>query len=253
MTTGKLFNHKSLVEHIAEHLEEKIISGALKPGQRIIEESLTQAFGVSRSPVREAFRILEIQGFVTREPRKGISVARVSPQEVEETYLIRANIESLAVRLAIQKQNPEILQQLKTLQGRMADAAASHDLQQYYHLNFQFHETFTNGCENKRLVKLVETFSKQTRCHRLMLVSRQDLMSMPGWMQASLKNHGKLIQAFEDRNRESGERIRKKQILDNIARIVKMLGSEENGASHAPKEDHYRNTNASVAAFHPEL
>jgi DNA-binding GntR family transcriptional regulator len=76
----ELIRQKSLAEHIVEDLERKIIDRTLQPGQRIVEEGLCKAFGVSRFPVREAFQILESRGFVIREPRKGISVARITPR-----------------------------------------------------------------------------------------------------------------------------------------------------------------------------
>ena len=94
-------NQKSLAEHIVEDLEQKIIVGILQPGQRIIEEALCKTYGVSRSPVREAFHILESQGFVIREPRRGISVAEITPREAEEIYRIRASLEGLAMSLAV--------------------------------------------------------------------------------------------------------------------------------------------------------
>ena len=70
-------NHRSLPEHIVEDLEARIVDGTLKPGQRIVVETLCKTFGVSPTPVREAFQIMESRGFVIREPRKGISVARI--------------------------------------------------------------------------------------------------------------------------------------------------------------------------------
>jgi len=79
-----IINHKSLAEYIFQDLENKIIAGTLKPGQRIVEEELCRSFGVSRSPVREALRILESQGFVLREPRRGVTVTKVTLKEAED-------------------------------------------------------------------------------------------------------------------------------------------------------------------------
>src|SRR5512139_8022 len=97
---------KSLAEHIVEDLEQKIVAGVLTPGQRIIEEALCNTYGVSRSPVREALRILENQGFAIREPRRGISVASITPQEAEHIYQIRASLEGLATALAVKNKTP---------------------------------------------------------------------------------------------------------------------------------------------------
>ena len=114
---------KSLVDYIIQDLEDKINGGILEPGERIVEETLCKAFGVSRSPVREALRTLESQGYLAREPRKGVTVSRVTAKEIEDTYRIRANLESLAVYLAVKKQDPKVLQQLKKNYHKMTDLA----------------------------------------------------------------------------------------------------------------------------------
>ena len=114
---------KSLAEHIVEDLEKKIIGGSLKPGQRLIEQALCDAFGVSRAPVREAFQVLENRGFVVREPRKGVSVAKATRQEAEDIYRIRASLEGLATALALQKRTAELIAALKAMHQRMIEAA----------------------------------------------------------------------------------------------------------------------------------
>jgi len=139
--------HKSLVEEIVQGLERRILEGTLKPGQRIIEGTLCKTLGVSRSPVREAFRILESKGFVTAEPRKGISVANITHQELNDINVIRANLESLATYLAVKKQNPNVLKKLKELHRQMRNAARNESINAYFNLNLKFHETLINACE----------------------------------------------------------------------------------------------------------
>src|SRR5512133_1412764 len=160
----EVIRQKSLAEHIVEDLERKIIDRTLRPGQRIIEEGLCRAFGVSRSPVREAFQILESRGFVVREPRKGISVARITPQEAEDIYRIRASLDGLATSLAVRKRTPEFLAKLK-----------------------KFHEQMINNSGNPRLIQLILNFDKQTTRYRL------TVMSGPGWMDNSTKLHTAIV------------------------------------------------------------
>ena len=209
--------HKSLVEHIAQALEQQILGGALKPGQRIIEGTLCEALGVSRSPVREAFRILEGEGFLTAEPRKGISVARITPEELQDIYLIRANLESLAVYLAVKKQNPDVLEKLKKLHDQMIQVAAKKHIKTYFQLNLKFHEVMTHACENRRLIQLINTFFKQTMRYRL------EVLSIPGWMNSSLKDHTAIIQSFEAGDAEKAESLRKNMILNHVKRFSKIF------------------------------
>jgi len=207
--------HKSLVEQIVQGLEKKILEGVLKPGERIIEGTLCKMLGVSRSPVREAFRILESKGFVKSEPRKGISVAKITPQEAEDIYLIRANLESLAVYLAVKKQNPEVLKRLKELHRQMTEVAGKGNVSAYFNLNLRFHEILTQACENKRLIELINNFDKQSRRYRI------EAASMPGWMNSSIKIHKAIIKSFESGDAEEAEGIRKDIILNQINRFSK--------------------------------
>ncbi|MFQ5841100.1 MAG: GntR family transcriptional regulator [Thermodesulfobacteriota bacterium] len=214
-------NHKSLVDQIVQGLEKEILEGALKPGERIIEAAICKRLGISRSPVREAFRILESEGFVVRENRKGISVAKITRQEAEDIYLIRANLESLATYLAVKKQNPEVLQGLKKLHNRMNAVASEGNVRAYHNLNLKFHDILINACENRRLIQLIKTFGKQTMRYRL------EASSVPGWMNSSLKIHEAIIQSFESGDAEEAERLRKNAIVSHIGRFKQKSGKGE--------------------------
>lgn len=208
---------KSLAEHIVEDLEEKIVDGTLKPGQRVIEENLCKSFGVSRSPVREAFQILESRGFVVREPRRGISVAKITQREAEDIYRIRASLEGLAISLTIQNKTPDFLVRLKKVHEKMIRAAAKGNFAAYQEFNEKFHDLIITTCGNQRLIQLIRNFDRQTMRYRLAVVSR------PGWMDNSTKIHAELITAFETGNTESAERIRKQALLDQIRRFAEIF------------------------------
>lgn len=217
--------HESLVRQIAQGLEQKILEGTLEPGQRIIEEDLCKSLGVSRSPIREAFRFLENEGFVVHEPRKGISVSQVTPEEAEDIYLIRANLESLATHLAVKKQNPKVLEELKDLYCQMIKTAAKKNVNAYRQLNTKFHEVLINACENKRLIQLINTFEKQTVRYRL------EAMTVPNWMHSSIRIHQDLVKAFESGDAEKAEQIRRKGILSHIQRFSPVSKKERRGSS----------------------
>ena len=207
---------KSLVDYIIQDLEDKINGGILEPGERIVEETLCKAFGVSRSPVREALRTLESQGYVVREPRKGVSVSRVTAKEIEDTYRIRANLESLAAYLAVIKQDPKVLQQLKKNHNEMIDLAEDGKVSgAYFNLNLQFHKILVDACDNKRLVQMIDTFVKQTKRYRL------QILSIPGRIEASVKNHEMIIRSFEAGDAKKAESLRKDTILKNIRTFSK--------------------------------
>ena len=205
----KVRHHKSLVQSIVEDL--KIIDGKLKPGQRMVEAEFCRNMGISRSPLREAFRILEGQGFLVHEPRKGMCVSRITFKEIEDIYSIRANLESLAAFLAVSKQDPAVLEELRRLHGKMIRAEAEGDGHTYHRLNLIFHEVLNNASGNQRLAELINNFSKQTERYRALI------FSIPGKTVCSLKNHEELINSFEKGDAGEAERIRKRAILENIS------------------------------------
>ena len=209
--------HISLVQQIVQNLEQQIISGALRPGQRIIEQSISEAFGVSRSPVREACRVLESQGLVVHCPRKGIFVSSLSPEEAEEIYLIRANLESLATQLAVKRQEPNVLRKLKKIHRQTAEAVARNDFRSYFRLNLQFHETIHAACKSERLVQLLDIFSKKIRRYRFKLLSSE------GRMQESQSHHEKLLHFFETRDADGAEKFRRSTILSNIPKLSERI------------------------------
>ena len=204
-------NQKSLVEHITNDLENKINAGTIKPGERIIEENLCKIYGVSRSPVREALRILESQGYVKREPRRGVSVSKVTAKDIEDTYRIRANLESLAVYLTVKRQDPKVLQQLKAIHQKMMQLANQKtNMTAYFNLNLKFHKILVDACGNQRLILMIDMFVKQTKRYRF------KVLSLPGRLRASLKKHEMIIRSFENGDAEKAESLRKETILQNI-------------------------------------
>ena len=213
---------KSLVEYIIQDLEDKINGGVLKPGERVVEETLCKTFGVSRSPVREALRILESQGYVEREPRKGVTVSSVTTKEIEDTYRIRANLESLAVYLSVKKQDLKVLQQLKKIHNKMIELAEEGKVSgAYFNLNLKFHKTLVDACDNKRLMQMIDTFVKQTKRYRA------QILSIPGRIEASLKNHEMIIRSFEAGDADKAESLRKDTILKNISTFTEKFEKEE--------------------------
>ena len=158
LSYSRVRKHKSLVESIVDDLQSKIIKGHLKPGQRMVEAELCEKMGISRSPLREAFRVLESKGFLVHEPRKGMHVTRVSLRELEDIYVIRANLESLATNLAVRYGDQQTLADLKKLHSEMIKIGEEGDTEAYHRLNLRFHEVLTEACLNERLIQLINNF-----------------------------------------------------------------------------------------------
>jgi len=213
--------HNSLVDTIVEKLETMILNGTLKPGERIFENKLCERLGVSRSPIREAFRILEGQGFLVNQPRKGVSVARASFKEATDAYVIRANLESLATVLTVQKREPGLVDKLKSIHENMKKLASLGDEAGYIKANDEFHEIMVKACGNDQLIQMLGRFVKQTARYRKMV------FVIPGKMDESLDSHEMLIRSIEFGDAEGAGNIRKNSILTNIRLLDKLFQGEE--------------------------
>lgn len=217
MVKENITKPKSLVTFITEDLEEKILNGTLKPGQRLIEAELCRTYGVSQTPLREALRVLESYGYVTHEPRKGAFVTKISIDEIEEIFRIRANLESLATYLAVKRCTPEEISELRKIHQKMIRVAAQKDVKAYIALNFKFHESIINASRSGRLIQMIQTFVKQTDRYRL------DILKFPEMLKSSIDAHENVIQLFESGDAEKAERMRKESILKRIKVYVQKV------------------------------
>src|SRR5512140_2192132 len=111
--------HLTLREKIIETIRDAIMSGALKPGEKVAEPELAERFGISRTPIREAFRQLESEGFLVVIPRKGAVVVSFSPKEIEEFYAIKSILEGYAARKACENLSDREIDKLRTINDKL--------------------------------------------------------------------------------------------------------------------------------------
>jgi DNA-binding GntR family transcriptional regulator len=216
--------HKNLVQTIVENIEDRIVQGDLKPGERLTEQTMCSALNVSRSPLREAFRILENQGFLVNNARKGVFVSALTRKEAVDIYTIRANLESLATYLAVKSEDPELAQKLREILNEMKDAVKCKDSERFLSNNFMFHETLILFCGNNLLIEMLRRFNKQTARYRAMI------LSTPGKTAESIKNHEALINSIEEGDAAKAEIIRKESILNNIELVEKIFKDKKEEA-----------------------
>jgi DNA-binding GntR family transcriptional regulator len=154
--------HKLLSRTVADWLAERIISGEEAPGSRLTEIDVARRAGVSRSPVREALRILEGEGLVQIVPRYGAQVARVGIADVEELYACRMLLEPVCTRLAVAALAPDDIAELDAVRRRMERAVTSPV--RFLSVNVHYFRTLVAHCPNETLRELVElTWKKAVR------------------------------------------------------------------------------------------
>lgn len=199
-------NHMTLREKIVETVRNAIVNGQLPAGTRVAEPDLAGRFGISRTPIREAFRQLESEGFITVVPRKGAVVASLSPQDVADFYDLKAVLEGYAARRAAEHLSEKDLLRMESLNRQMEAASQKRDLRRVLSLHNEFHDVFLAACGNEKLRSIVQMLVMQFQRFRLIL-------SMPGKIEGSVKQHTEIIEAFRRRDGALAESLVQKNAL----------------------------------------
>ena len=196
--------HPTLREKILESIRDAIISGTIKPGSRVSEPELADRFGISRTPIREAFRQLESEGYLKVIPRKGAVVSAFTQKDVEEFYAIKSILEGYAARLACTRLTDKEIERLKVINQRLSELCELGDIKQFFKVHNDFHDLFIKAADNEKLRDMINLLV--TRFQRLRMMS----LSQPGRMQVSVQEHHKIIKAFIDRDSETAELLVRK-------------------------------------------
>jgi len=155
----------SLPQAAAERLRSLIIEGVLAPGTRLNERELSEQLGVSRTPLREAFRMLAADGLLVQLPNRGVQVAALSPEDVRHAFEVMAGLEGLAGELAVRNATDGDLAALRALQSDMERAHARADLPAYYRANRAIHDRISAMAANPVLTQMQQTLN--VRLHAL--------------------------------------------------------------------------------------
>ncbi len=173
--------HLTLREKILENIRDSIVSGSLKAGSRVSEPELAERYGISRTPVREAFRQLETEGYLTVIPRRGAVVSQFTPKDVEEFYAIKSIMEGYAAHRACENFTEKDLDRLQGINDKLAELARAGDIKNFFKVHNSFHELFIKAADNEKLRELIGGLV--TKFQRLRFTS----LSLPGRMEVSVQ------------------------------------------------------------------
>lgn len=172
---------------IYSELKRMIIGGELKPGAKLVENTLAEIFGVSRTPIREAIRRLAADGLVKISPKKGAHVSVFLKTDVDELYEIRHALEPLALRKAAENLKASELKKLKRILNESAKAFERGDIREMTLKNTEFHDVIHNGTKNQRLHTLLTSLSVVSAAHR------GAILKLPGAAEESLRVNGDIL------------------------------------------------------------
>jgi len=200
----KIDNYQPLRETVCEALRDAIRRGILEPGERLMEVQLAEELGISRTPVREAIRKLEQEGYVIMLPRRGTYVSNVSVHDVKEIFEIRTALESLSIVLATMRIEPEELEKLRALLTEIEGHIENNDMEKIVATDIKFHGLLYQVSRNERLVAIISNLKEQLARFRTLS------MSYPGRLQETLEEHRAMVEAIAagdvDLARDAAER-----------------------------------------------
>ncbi|TQQ84510.1 GntR family transcriptional regulator [Peptacetobacter hominis] len=206
ITKINMDNYKPLRDVVFESLRKAIVEGQLKPGQRMMEVQLAEQLGVSRTPVREAIRKLELEGLVIMLPRKGAYVADMSIKDIIDLLEVRAALEGLAASLAAERMDDAGIKKLKTISKELKKSVSESDLKEILKKDVEFHQCIFEASGNKRLAQMINALWEQV--YRF----REGYMSDYNAALSIIEEHESLIAAIENGECENAAKCAKDHI-----------------------------------------
>ncbi|HLB05524.1 MAG TPA: GntR family transcriptional regulator [Thermodesulfobacteriota bacterium] len=185
---------QTLRERIVNVLRESIIKGTLKPGERVAESELAEKYGISRTPIREAFRQLETEGFLKVIARRGAEVASLTEEDVREFYEVKSLLESYAAKVAAERLTERDIKRLELLNTSMERFAQNGDIKGFFKADNDFHDVFIQKCGNDKLCNIIQNLLQQFQ--RVRIAS----FVIKGRMEVSVEQHKDIIKACCDKD-----------------------------------------------------
>jgi DNA-binding GntR family transcriptional regulator len=214
-------HHQTLREKILETIRDAILKGTLVPGEKVAEPELAERFGISRTPIREAFRQLESEGYLTVIPRKGAVVTSLSERDIQEFYSIKSILEGYAAHMAAERLSERDLDRLEGINERLAQLAREGDVKTFFRVHNEFHELFIRAAGNDKLLELITQL--MMKFNRLRMAS----LSLPGRMEISVQEHRKIIEAFREHDGEKADSLVRRTATYGGQVLIQSMAQEE--------------------------
>jgi DNA-binding GntR family transcriptional regulator len=190
---------RALYEQVAEALRGRIVAHTLAPGSWIDEQAIAAEYGISRTPLREALKVLAGEGLVTMKLRRGAYVTEVSARDLDEVFHLLALLESDAARVVAARATPAQIAELQQLHEQLEASVADRD--RFFAANEAFHMRLLELADNRWRLQLVADLRK------VMKLNRHHSLFKQGRLQASLKEHRRLMTALKARNAERAQAL----------------------------------------------
>ena len=202
----KTLKPRALYEDVAERLRTSIFSHEMPPGSWVDEQSLAQEYGISRTPMREAIKVLAAEGLITMKMRRGAYVTEVSKTDLDQIFTVIALLEGQACREVTAKASDKDLQELDSLHSKLEKAAADRDIDGFFSINQDFHDKIQEIAGNHWMSNVIHDLRK------VLKLQRRDSLTKRGRLEQSLAEHRKILAALLDRNADLAETLMKSHL-----------------------------------------
>lgn len=202
-------------------LRQAILTGELKPGERLMEIHLADKLGVSRTPIREAIRKLELEGLVTMIPRKGAEVAQITEKSMNDVLEVRRAMDALCAELACERITDEETQQLGQACVTFEAAVKTRDVKRIAQADVELHDIIVKATGNQRLVQLINNLSEQMYRYRF------EYIKDASQHQRLIEEHRVIYESILKKDRETASQAARMHIDNQKKAIIAQIRSEK--------------------------
>ena len=209
---------------VFQTLRQAILRGELKPGERLMEIQLANKLGVSRTPIREAIRKLELEGLVLMIPRKGAEVAEITEKNLRDVLEVRCALEELAVQLACDRMDEEGVRELRAAAETFESILNSDDITQIAQADVAFHDIIYAATDNRRLIQLLNNLREQMYRYRIEYLKKKECYPQ------LLNEHQTIIDAIAGHDKELATKFTSQHIKNQAETVVGTIREKEENA-----------------------
>lgn len=202
-------------------LREAILKGELKPGERLMELQLASKLGVSRTPIREAIRMLELEGLAVTVPRKGAEVAKMTEKDMEDVLQIRKALDELAVGLACDNMTEEDLACLAVALKNFENSTKEHNVKKVAQADVEFHDVIYRAANNPKLVNMLNNLREQMYRYRVEYLKNESIYP------TLVEEHEKIFEGLQKKDRKEVIRVMSYHVVNQELMVKNIIREQE--------------------------
>jgi DNA-binding GntR family transcriptional regulator len=211
---------QQLHDAVIEHLRSFIVEGMLEPGKILNERELCEMLGISRTPLREALKVLASEGLIDISPNRGASVSKMSEAELRETFEVMSGLEAFSGELACERITAAEIAEIKALHYAMLACRSQNDLAGYYSRNQAIHDKINEAARNTALRQIYITVNR-----RLQALRFRSNFQIPKW-DSAIHDHDEMLKALDARDGKRLSAILRQHLLEKRDAVLQVLSTE---------------------------